>query len=226
MRLKGKIEFTKAVFSATKKAELKKDIIESYESNPELRKEIRRVFHQANRRIQNIEEKGLLSPAVKALNKGDVEGFSKFAVGELSWEELKREYAKAVAFLRQPTSTASGTRQYNEHIKSAYGLTDKEFSLMANRINDKLQSISDSDFVEKYLMRYKDFTGDLESEAADVSSQIETDAVSLENALDRDIENAANEKANEKANEIEREIAESLDDIASAIMDTFNKFEL
>ena len=222
MKLKGKIEYSKTVFSATKKAELKKEIIDSYESNPELRKEIRRVFHQANRRIQNVESKGLLSPAVKALNKGYVEGFSKFAVGELSWEELKREYAKAVAFLRQPTSTASGTRQYNEHIKSAYGLTDKEFSLMANRINDKLQSISDSDFVEKYLMRYKDFTGDLESEAADVSSQIESDAVSLENALDRDIEQAANEKANE----IEREINESLDDALNSILDTFNKFGL
>lgn len=222
MKLKGKIEYSKTVFSATKKAELKKEIIESYESNPELRKEIRRVFHQANRRIQNVESKGLLSPAVKALNKGDVKGFSKFAVGELSWEELKREYAKAVAFLRQPTSTASGTRQYNEHIKSAYGLTDKEFSLMANRINDKLQSISDSDFVEKYLMRYKDFTGDLESEAADVSSQIESDAVSLENALDRDIEQAANEKANE----IEREINESLDETLNSILDTFNKFGL
>lgn len=222
MKLKGKIEYSKTVFSATKKAELKKEIIESYESNPELRKEIRRVFHQANRRIQNVESKGLLSPAVKALNKGDVKGFSKFAVGELSWEELKREYAKAVAFLRQPTSTASGTRQYNEHIKSAYGLTDKEFSLMANRINDKLQSISDSDFVEKYLMRYKDFTGDLESEAADVSSQIESDAVSLENALDRDIEQAANEKANE----IEREINESLDEKLNSILDTFNKFGL
>ena len=222
MKLKGKIEYTKTVFNATKKAELKKEIIESYESNPELRKEIRRVFHQANRRIQNVESKGLLSPAVKALNKGDVAGFSKFAVGELSWEELKREYAKAVAFLRQPTSTASGTRQYNEHIKSAYGLTDKEFSLMADRINDKLQSISDSDFVEKYLMRYKDFTGDLESEAADVSSQIESDAVSLENALNRDIEQAANEKANE----IEREINESLDDTLNSILDTFNKFGL
>ena len=222
MKLKGKIEYSKTVFSATKKAELKKEIIDSYESNPELRKEIRRVFHQANRRIQNVESKGLLSPAVKALNKGGVDGFSKFAVGDLTWEELKREYAKAVAFLRQPTSTASGTRQYNEHIKSAYGLTDKEFNLMADKINAKLQSISDSDFIEKYLMRYKDFTGDLESEAADVSSQIETEAISLENALDRDIEQAANEKANE----IEREINESLDKTLNSILDTFNKFGL
>lgn len=213
-----KIKYNKSVFSSTERAKLKKEIISATESNPELRKEIRRVFHQANRRIQNVEEKGLLSPAVKALNKGDVEGFSKFAVGELSWEELKREYAKAVAFLSQPTSTASGTRQYNEHIKSAYGLTDKEFNLMADRINDKLQSISDSDFVEKYLMRYKDFTGDLESEAADVSSQIETDAVSLENALDRDIENAADNAIDNAENEI--------NDILGDLFSTFDKFEL
>lgn len=222
MALKGKISYTKQVFSATKKAELRKDILASYKSDPELRKEIRRVFHQANRRIQNVESKGLLSPAIKALNKGDVAGFSKFAVGDLSWDELKREYVKAVAFLRQPTSTASGTRQYNDHIKSAYGLTDKEFNLMSDRINNKLQSISDSDFIEKYLMRYKDFTGDLEREAADVSSQIESDAMSLENAIDRDLENAANEKANE----VEREINESLDETLNSILNTFSKFGL
>jgi hypothetical protein len=208
-----KIAFTKSVFSSTEREKLKKEIISATESNPELRKEIRRVFHQANRRIENVESAGLLSPAVKALNRGNIDGFSKFAVGELSWEELKREYAKAIAFLRQPTSTASGTRQYNEHIKSAYDLTDEEFNLMADKINDKLQSISDSDFVEKYLMRYKDFTGELESEAADVSSQIESDAVSLENALQRDIEN----KANETVNKAENEIKGLVNDLLSAL---------
>lgn len=213
-----KIKYNKSVFSSTERAKLKKEIISSTESSPELRKEIRRVFHQANRRIENVESKGLLSPAVKALNKGDIKGFSKFSVSGLSWDELKREYGKAVYFLRQPTSTASGTRQYNEHIKSAYGLTDNEFNLMADRINDKLKSISDSNFVEKYLMRYKDFTGDLEREAADVSSQIETDAVSLENALDRDIENAADSAIDNAENEI--------NDILGDLLSTFDKFEL
>lgn len=221
MALKGRISYTKLVFSATQKAKLKKEIIAAAESDPELRKEIRRVFHQANRRIQNVESKGLLSPAIKALNKGDVTGFSKFAVGNLSWDELKREYAKAVAFLRQPTSTASGTRQYNDHIKSAYGLTDKEFNLMADRINNKLQSISDSKFIEKYLMRYKDFTGDLESEAADVSSQIESDAISLENALQNDIEKLANESVNEVENDINK-----INTNLQRILNSFEKFGL
>lgn len=214
----SKIKYNKSVFSSTERAKLKKEIISATESSPELRKEIRRVFHQANRRIENVESKGLLSPAVKALNKGDIKGFSKFSVSGLSWNELKREYGKAISFLRQPTSTASGTRQYNEHIKSAYGLTDKEFNLMADRINNKLKSISDSNFIEKYLMRYKDFTGDLESEASDVSSQIETDAVSLENALDRDIENAADSAIDNAENEI--------NDILGDLFSTFDKFEL
>ena len=213
-----KIKYNKAVFSSTERAKLKKEIISAAESSPELRKEIRRVFHQANRRIENVESKGLLSPAVKALNKGDIKGFSKFYVSGLSWEELKREYGKAISFLRQPTSTASGTRQYNEHIKKAYGLTDKEFSLMSKRINDKLSSISDSKFVEKYLMRYKDFTGDLESEAQDISEQIESDAVSLDNALQRDIENMANESINKAENEIKGVLDE--------IINAFDKFGL
>lgn len=214
----SKIKYNNSVFSSTERAKLKKEIISATESSPELRKEIRRVFHQANRRIENVESKGLLSPAVKALNKGDIKGFSKFSVSGLSWDELKREYGKAISFLRQPTSTASGTRQYNEHIKSAYGLTDKEFNLMADRINDKLKSISDSKFIEKYLMRYKDFTGDLESEASDISGQIETDAVSLENALDRDIENAADSAIDNAENEI--------NDILGDLFSTFDKFEL
>lgn len=218
----AKISFSKVTFSATKKAQLKEDIMKSTKESPEMRKEIRRVFQQANRRIQNVENAGLLSPAVTALNKGGIDRFSKFSVGGLNWDELKTEYAKAVAFLQQPTSTATGTREYNEHLKQSYGLTDEEFSLMADKINDKLQSISDSDFVEKYLMRYKDFTGDLESEAADVSAQIESDAVALANALDNDIER----KANEEANAIEQSINNALDSMADAIMDTFKDFGL
>ena len=105
----NKIGYKKSVFTATQRTELRQDIIQSVESSKELRKEVRRVFQQANRRIQNIESKGILSPAVTALNKGDIKGFSKFSVSGKSWDEIKTEYAKAVSFLRQPTSTATGT---------------------------------------------------------------------------------------------------------------------
>lgn len=205
----NKIGYKQGVFTATQRTELRQDIIQSVESSPELRKEVRRVFQQANRRIQNIEDKGLLSPAVTALNKGDIKGFSKFSVSGQSWDEIKTEYAKAVSFLHQPTSTAQGTRTYNEHLKTAYGLTDKEFNLMADKLNEKLTSLSDSDFVEKYLMKYKDFTGDLEQSARDASEQIESEAVSLQNAIDSNIES----EANKLTNEVESEINSILDEI-------------
>lgn len=210
----NKIGYKQSVFTVTQRTELRQDIIQSVESSPELRKEVRRVFQRANRRIQNIEDKGLLSPAVTALNKGDIKGYSKFSVSGQSWDEIKTEYAKAVSFLGQPTSTSQGTRTYNEHLKTAYGLTDKEFKLMADKLNEKLTSLSDSDFVEKYLMKYKDFTGDLEQSARDASEQIESEAVSLQNAIDSNIESEANKLTNEVESEINN------------ILDEFNNFGL
>lgn len=40
---------------------------------------------------------GLVSPAVVALNKGDVKGFAKFSMKH-DWNDLKIEYSKAVSF--------------------------------------------------------------------------------------------------------------------------------
>lgn len=63
-----------------------------------------------------------------------------------SWEDLKIEYAKAVSFLRQPTSTATGTKEYAEHLKKAYDLDDKSFTLMQNKLMGKIASVSDERF--------------------------------------------------------------------------------
>lgn len=189
MKLGYKIDFSTGVMKSIKQS-VKKEILQSAESSPELRKEIARVFQMANRRIQNIESKGLLSPAVAALNKGDITGYTKFSMAQ-DWETLKIEYAKAVSFLRQPTSTASGTTQYDKHLQTVYDLTPDEFNLMAQSLNNRLTSLSDSDFVERYLMRYKDFTGELEQSATDISSQIESEAESIQNALEQEVEESA-----------------------------------
>lgn len=181
------IKYSIKVLKTVNKGKLRKDIIASLESSPEYRKEIRRVFQNANRRIQNIEKAGLLSPAVQALGKGDVQNFAKFSMSGKTWDELKIEYGKAVSFLRQPTSTASGTRQYNDHLMKAYDLTKDEFDAMAGNLLGKLSSLSESNFVERYLMRYKDFTGELEQSAADISTQIESEAESIQRAIDNEI---------------------------------------
>lgn len=210
-----KIRFSSSVWKSTKQ-QIHKEILSAAQSSPELRREMSRVFQQANRRIQNIERSGLYSPAVAALNIGEISGFTKFGMSH-SWDDLKHLYGKAVSFLRQPTSTATGTRQYNEHIRNAYGLSKDEFDLMSKHINNKLTSLADTDFVERYLMRYNDFTGELEQAAADISQQIETDAQSLSRAIDREMEEAAENAA--------KDLKETADDIRR-ILEGFNGFGL
>lgn len=205
-KLGFKIKFTKSIFGATQRAKIKKEILQAVESSPEYRKEIARVFQMANRRIQNIEQSGQLSPAVQALNKGDVKGFTKFSM-KGDWNTLKIEYGKAISFLRQPTSTAQGARQYGQHLQRMYDLTPDEYNLMARNLQGKLNSVSDSDFVERYLMRYKDFTGEMEQSASDISTQIESEAQSISRAIDAEIERQANEVADtmeDMQNDIER----------------------
>lgn len=213
----AKIQFSSRIWESTKQ-QIKKEILQAVESSPEYRKEIARVFQMANRRIQNIENSGQLSPAVQALNKGDIKGYTKFSMKH-SWQDLKIEYGKAISFLRQPTSTAQGAREYGQHLQQVYGLTKDEYDLMARNLQGKLSSISDSEFVERYLMRYKDFTGEMEQSAADISTQIESEAQSISRAIDAEIDRKANEISgtlddamNKMSNDIER------------ILNNFNKF--
>lgn len=190
------IGFSKRTFAATAKIHVDKQIMDAIESRGYLRKEIARVFQQANRRIQNVEKSGFVSPAVVALNKSDIKGFTKFSMKH-DWNDLKIEYSKAISFLQQPTSTASGTREYSNHLKKSYKLNDKEFKLMQDKLMGKIASVSDERFLEQYLMQYKDFTGELEQESRDVSDQIEDDAVKIENALDAAIEQISKDPTSE-----------------------------
>lgn len=208
-----KIYYRNATMQAIKQ-QVKKEILQATESSPEIKSEIRRVFQMANRRIQNIETKNLVSPAVAALHKEDVKGFTKFSMRN-DFNTLKVEYAKAVAFLRQPTSTATGTRDYNRHLMKAYDLTQDEFDIMAKKINDKITSVSDENFVEQYLMRYKDFTGELEQSASDISTQLENEANSLAKAVDATIDDASERMGVEIA---------GTDEAIQQILDEFDKF--
>lgn len=209
MANKNPIGFSKRTFSFTSKIHVKKEVISAIESSPTLRKEIARIFQQANRRIQNIEKSGIVSPAVVALNKGDVKGYSKFSMKH-DWNDLKIEYSKAVAFLQQPTSSATGAREYGEHLKKSYNLTDNEFSLMQEKLMGKIASVSDEKFLEQYLMQYKDFTGELEQESRDVSDQIESDAIKIADSLQEDINN----------------VGEKVDASIQKILDSFKDFGL
>ena len=217
------IGFTNKTFALTSRVQLDKQILTAVESRGYLRKEIARVFQQANRRIQNVEKTGIVSPAVVALNKGNITSFTKFSMRH-TWEDLKIEYSKAVSFLRQPTSTATGTKEYAEHLKKAYDLDDKSFTLMQNKLMGKIASVSDERFLEQYLMQYKDFTGELEQESKDVSDQIEDDAVKIENALDDALEQIGNDpNAEAFINDVD---SYNTDEPLKRILDEFKKVGL
>ena len=201
VKVSVKIEFRPSVYKSLKQ-KVKKEVLQAEKSDKTIREEIRKTFQRANRRIQNIESKGLISPAVQALHKDNIKGFTKFSMRQ-DWDSLKVEYAKAVEFLRQPTSTATGTRDYNKHLMQAYDLTEDEFKLMAQKLNDKLTSVDDNDFVEQYLMRYKDFTGELEQTASDISTQIESEAQSLAKAVDDTLEETADKVSDKVSKDVE-----------------------
>lgn len=223
MAKQNPIGFTNKTFAFTSKVQLDNQILTAVESRGYLRKEIARVFQQANRRIQNVEKSGIVSPAVVALNKGNITGFTKFSMRH-NWEDLKIEYSKAVSFLRQPTSTLTGTKEYAEHLKKAYDLDDKSFALMQNKLMGKIASVSDERFLEQYLMQYKDFTGELEQESKDVSDQIEDDAVKIENALDDALEQIGNDPYAEAfINDVD---SYNTDEPLKRILDEFKKFGL
>lgn len=223
MAKQNTIGFTNKTFALTSKVQLDEQILTAVESRGYLRKEIARVFQQANRRIQNVEKSGIVSPAVVALNKGNITRFTKFSMRH-SWEDLKIEYSKAVSFLRQPTSTATGTKEYAEHLKKAYDLDDKSFALMQDKLMGKIASVSDERFLEQYLMQYKDFTGELEQESKDVSDQIEDDAVKIENALDDALEQIGNDpNAEAFINDVD---SYNTDEPLKRILDEFKKFGL
>lgn len=206
--IKIDLKFSSSV-SKQFKNKLNKEIVNATESSPELRKEIRRVFQQANRRIQNIEKAGLFSPAVAALGKGDVKGYSKFSVkgfGDVgdSWKALKKEYAKAIAFLNQATSSASGAREFEQQVKKQMNLDDKVWSSVRDTIIGNYNSVS-SDLL--LALPYSDFMQEVYSRAADSSSsQMERDA----KAAEQDIQ----DKINRTANELAGEVADALEAMA------------
>lgn len=106
------------------------DLVGVKSGTPDLKKQMLKTFQKANRRIQNIKNADLSSPAVQQLisERGD-KGYSFFSGAKLDprnpidWEQLKYEYGRAIAFLNNPTSSARGARQYINYYKNELGVS-------------------------------------------------------------------------------------------------------
>ena len=106
------------------------DLVGVAKGTPDLKKQMMKTFQKANRRIQNVRKAGLSSPAVQQLisERGD-RGYTFFSGARLDprsptdWEQLKYEYGRAISFLNNPTSSATGARQYINYYKNELGIS-------------------------------------------------------------------------------------------------------
>lgn len=158
-------------------------------SDTKARQEMLRVFQVANRRIQNINASGLPSPAVQSIGADGADSYSFFHASP-NWGEMQSQYARAISFLNQPTSTLTGTKEYLQNIITANGLTEKDFQYIIDYMQGKSLDSRTYDYVDRYLMNYKDFTGDFEQAVSDVSDMLESDAERLTNALEQQTRDA------------------------------------
>lgn len=204
----GSMKFSKKVTKNFNKEKARKDIINAIEGNSEFRKEIRRVFQIANRRIQNIEQGGYYSPALASLGKSGVKGYSKFSVKGFGntgsdWKTLLKEYTKAINFLNSPTSTATGAKEFELQVKQKFNVPDDIWDYVKADVIGGTTSMSD-EMLQK--LPYSQLVeGAYDSAYRSVSSQIEKGAIDLAKGIQSDINRTADQLANS--------VDEALDDL-------------
>ena len=202
------MKFSKKVTKNFSKEKARKDIINAIEGNSEFRKEIRRVFQVANRRIQNIEQGGYYSPALASLGKSGVKGYSKFSVKGFGntgsdWNTLLKEYTKAINFLNSPTSTATGAKEFELQVKQKFNVPDDIWDYVKADVIGGTTSMSD-EMLQK--LPYSQLVeGAYDSAYRSVSSQIEKGAIELAKGIQSDINRTADQLANS--------VDEALDDL-------------
>ena len=202
------MKFSKKVTKNFNKEKARKDIINAIEGNAEMRKEMRRVFQVANRRIQNIEQGGYYSPALASLGKSGVKGYSKFSVKGFGntgsdWQSLLKEYTKAINFLNSPTSTATGAKEFELQVKQKFNVPDDIWDYVKADVIGGTTSMSD-EMLQK--LPYSQLVeGAYDSAYRSVSSQIEKGALELAKGIQSDINRTADQLANT--------VDEALDDL-------------
>ena len=218
--------YSKQTHQRTKQA-LAHDIMDAMQETPELRREIARVFQMANRRIQNLQahDGDVISPALASLGeRANIEGYSKFRIGQFGhssdqWELLKDEYSRAVAFLQQPTSTVTGARELESHIKDVVISNSKvkEPDIVWEAIKENIiNGFNDVSPAMLAAMPYRDMMQSIYDKAtSDASQQMEQDAKEVADALQRTIE--------EQASEIADEVYDSIDDFINSMMNSFQR---
>lgn len=199
--------FSVSVIKSTDR-QFKEEIKDAILGNADFKKEINKILQQANRRIQNIEKANLASPALKAVyaERGKKNSFTYFSTRGLNpqnstdWELMKYEYGRALAFLNNPTSTATGARQYIKYQANELNIPFES----ANKIVDLATSPTIDEYGNVNIFSYHEildrFKGDVFSTGRDIEQNGEEYAKQLEELL----QDAINKIDNDADNLVDR----------------------
>lgn len=154
--------FSESIFKNRVKLDINVDI-----GTKELKKQINKVFQQANRRIQNVTSKGYASSAVESViaerGKHDFTYFTSKGLdptNKVQWERLKYEYLKAESFLSNPTSSATGAKQYIQWQAKRLNTTFEQ----ANRIVQLATSAEITGTGEMNILNYSNILNSYQSD--------------------------------------------------------------
>lgn len=157
---------------------------------------VNRVLQQANRRIQNIKNAGLASPAVKAvISERGVKGYTYFTTGGLNplnptdWELIKYEYGRAMSFLNNPTSTATGARQYIKY--QATQLNNIPFE-SANKIVDMATEPTIDDYGNVNIFSYGEILDTFKNDVMNTQSEMIKNSKEYAENLENQLKSAIN----------------------------------
>ena len=188
--------FSKSVTTNLDDTEMKL-LLNFQEGTAELKKQMNKIFQRANRRIQNVQKAGLASPAVKAvIAERGTKDYTYFSGRGLNptnttdWDLLRYEYGRALAFLNNPTSSATGARQYIKY--------------QANRLNipfesaNKIVDIATNPTIDEYgnvnIFSYGDILDDFKADVEKIGDEIGTNAVDYAKNLEDYLLNSWNSK--------------------------------
>lgn len=164
---------------------------------PELKKKMARVFQQANRRIQNIQNAGLASPAVKAViaERGQ-KAYTYFTGANLDptnindWNMLKYEYGRALSFLNNPTSSATGARQYINYQAKSLNIPFES----ANKIVDIATQPTIDEYGNVNIFSYGDILDNFKNDVIQAGETMDMNSLDFAEKLEDYLLNAWNSK--------------------------------
>ena len=190
--------FSKSVTSSLNNTELQL-LLNFQEGTNELKKQMNKVFQRANRRIQNIQKAGLASPAVKAvIAERGTKDYTYFSGRGLNptnttdWDLLRYEYGRALAFLNNPTSSATGARQYIKYQADRLNIPFES----ANKIVDIATNPTIDEYGNVNIFSYGEILDDFKADVKQMGDEIGTNAVDYAKNLEDYLLNSWNTKRN------------------------------